>query len=72
MTENNMDIFALLKETMRKKIISVRTSLGLSVSELAEKCGWDESYLSSLEQGEQEITPEILAKVLDVTKYFQE
>ena len=72
MTENNMDIFALLKETMRKKIISVRTSLGLSVSELAEKCGWDESYLSLLEQGEQEITPEILAKVLDVTKYFQE
>ena len=72
MTENNMNVFALLKNTMRKKIISVRNSSGLSVSELAEKCGWDENYLRLLEQGEQEITPEVLAKVLDATKYFQE
>jgi len=67
-----MDIFALLKDTMRKKIISVRQNADLSVFELAERCGWDENYLRQIELGELEVTPEILAKVLDATKYFQE
>ena len=72
MTDNNMDILALLKDTMRKKIISARQQAGLSVSELADKCGWEENYLMLMEQGKVEITPEILARVLDSTKYFQE
>lgn len=72
MTDNNMDILALLKDTMRKKIISARQQAGLSVLELADKCGWEENYLMLMEQGKVEITPEILARVLDSTKYFQE
>ena len=72
MTDNNMDILALLKDTMRKKIISARQQAGLSVLELADKCGWEDNYLMLMEQGKVEITPEILARVLDSTKYFQE
>ena len=71
MTESEPDIVNLLGNTMRHKIVAVRIKSGLSVAELAEKCGWSEDELRQMEQGEQDVTPAVLTKVLDAIKYFQ-
>ena len=71
MTDSELNIFALLSDTMRYKVISARKQAKMSVSDLAKCCGWNEEYLIQIEKGEREITPEILAKVLDAVRYFQ-
>ncbi len=72
MAESTLNILALLGDTMRKKIITARCKSKLSIAELAERCGWSEDILLKMEQGEQEITPEAFAKILDAIKYFQD
>ena len=72
MIENELDIFELLNGTMRNKIIDVRKQAGLSIAELAERCGLNEQELTEMEKGNIAVTPEILAKILGCLKYFQD
>ena len=72
MVKTELDVFALLNETMRNKIIAVRKQHNLSLAELAKQCGYDEAELLQMEQGQKEVTPEVLAKILDVVKYFKD
>ena len=51
MIENELDIFELLNGTMRNKIIDVRKQAGLSIAELAERCGLNEQELTEMEKG---------------------
>ena len=72
MVKTELDVFALLNETMRNKIIAVRKQHNLSLAELAKQCGYEEAELLQMEQGQKEVTPEVLAKILDVVKYFKD
>lgn len=65
------DIISLmLYEPCRRKIIALRQEKNWSLDYLAEKTGIDVNILKNIENGLQEITPDVLRKVLDACEYF--
>ena len=54
-----LDVLALLTNTMRNKIVETRKKTGMSIKQMAEKCGLLEKDLIDMENGKKEVTPEI-------------
>lgn len=57
-TNRNEQLFTKLRER--------REAMGVSVSDMARQLGWSKAYVSMLERGERELSPELYAEMTEV------
>lgn len=79
MIEENLDIKqsndfikALIQKQSRRKLVELTQNTDCSMDQLARLSGVNEEVLSAMINGEREITPNMLARILDVYNYFGE
>ena len=79
MIEENLDIKqsndfikALIQKQSRRKLVDLTQNTDCSMDQLARLSGVNEEVLSAMINGEREITPNMLARILDVYYYFGE
>ena len=79
MIEENLDIKqsndfikALIQKQSRRKLVELTQNTDCSMDQLARHSGVNEEVLSGMINGEREITPNMLARILDVYNYFGE
>lgn len=70
--ESNDFIKALIQKQSRRKLIELTQNTDCSLDQLARLSGINEEVLSAMINGEQEITPNMLTRILDVYNYFGE
>lgn len=70
--QSNDFIKALIQKQSRKKLIELRRNTDCSVDQLARLSGINSEVLSAMIDGEIEITPNMLTRILDVYNYFGE
>ena len=79
MIEENLDIKqsndfikALIQKQSRRKLVELTQNTDCRMDQLARLSGVNEEVLSAMINGEREITPNMLARILDVYNYFGE
>lgn len=72
MKQSSEFIKAIMQKQLRKKLQELCLDMNCSVKQLSRLSGISLDILSAVIEGEEEITPSILAKVLDVFNYFAE
>ncbi len=70
--ESNDFIKALIQKQSRRKLIELTQNTDCSMDQLARLSGVNEEVLLAMINGEQEITPNMLTRILDVYHYFGE
>lgn len=72
MKQSSEFIHALMQKQLRKKLRKIRLDMNCSIEQLSCRSGIGLDTLSAIAEGKEEITPDILGKILDVFNYFDE
>lgn len=57
------------KQRIGNAIISIRQELGMTQSEMAEKCGFERSTLAKIEAGKYNASIDLLSRLLEPIHY---
>lgn len=65
-------IKTLIQRQLRKKLQELSSNMDCSLEQLSRLSGIGFSNLSAMIEGKEEITPNVLVRILDVFNYFAE